>query len=69
MVANKRLLDCVENCAELDEQFTPFFSGRGVRRNYAAHAVAELDTTGVENLGASGYRSPGTWVGFEKTLL
>jgi NAD(P)-dependent dehydrogenase (short-subunit alcohol dehydrogenase family) len=39
---------------ELDEQLTPYFSGRGVRRNYAAHAIAELDTTGVENLGASG---------------
>jgi 3-oxoacyl-[acyl-carrier protein] reductase len=35
---------------ELDEQLTPHFEGRSPWQTYAAYSVAELDTTGVQNL-------------------
>jgi 3-oxoacyl-[acyl-carrier protein] reductase len=35
---------------ELDEQLTPHFVGRSPYQTYAAYSVAELDTTGVENV-------------------
>ena len=35
---------------ELGEQITPYFEGRSPWQNYAAYSVAELDTTGVQNL-------------------
>lgn len=38
---------------ELDSQLTPYFSGRNPYHNYAAFSVAELDTTGVENVAAA----------------
>ncbi|MCZ2528101.1 3-oxoacyl-ACP reductase [Streptomyces sp. HB2AG] len=42
--------DGVFTPAELDEQLTPYFEGRNPYHNYAAYSVAELDTTGVQNL-------------------
>ncbi|HWU21381.1 MAG TPA: 3-oxoacyl-ACP reductase [Nocardioides sp.] len=36
--------------AELDEQLTPHFQGRSAWQTFAAYSVAELDTTGVQNL-------------------
>lgn len=36
--------------AELDQQLTTHFEGRSPWQSYAAYSVAELDTTGVENL-------------------
>lgn len=35
---------------ELDTRLTPHFAGRSPWQTYAAYSVAELDTTGVENL-------------------
>ena len=35
---------------ELDAQVTPHFEGRSPWQTYAAYSVAELDTTGVQNL-------------------
>ncbi|HEX2893720.1 MAG TPA: 3-oxoacyl-ACP reductase [Marmoricola sp.] len=35
---------------ELDQQLTPHFEGRSPWQTYAAYSVAELDTTGVQNL-------------------
>lgn len=35
---------------ELDGQLTPYFSGRSPHQTYAAYGVAELDTTGVQNV-------------------
>jgi 3-oxoacyl-[acyl-carrier protein] reductase len=38
---------------ELDEAMTGYFSGRSPYQNYAAYSVAQLDTTGIQNLAAS----------------
>ena len=38
---------------ELDGQLSGYFSGRGAYETFAAYSVAELDTTGVQNLAAS----------------
>ncbi|WP_406385453.1 3-oxoacyl-ACP reductase [Streptomyces sp. NBC_01618] len=38
---------------ELESQLTPYFSGRDPYHNYAAFSVAQLDTTGVENVAAA----------------
>lgn len=38
---------------EFDERITPYFSGRGPHQTYAAYSIAELDTTGVENIAPS----------------
>jgi len=35
---------------ELDGQLTPYFTGRSPWQTFAAYSVAELDTTGVQNL-------------------
>lgn len=35
---------------ELDTQLSPYFTGRSPYQNYAAYSVAELDTTGIENI-------------------
>ncbi|HTW18424.1 MAG TPA: 3-oxoacyl-ACP reductase [Nocardioides sp.] len=35
---------------ELDEQLVPHFAERSPQQNYAAYSVAELDTTGVQQL-------------------
>ncbi|MEO5666222.1 MAG: hypothetical protein ABIR39_23370, partial [Nocardioides sp.] len=35
---------------ELDAQLSPYFTGRSPYQNYAAYSVAELDTTGIENI-------------------
>lgn len=35
---------------ELDAQLSPYFTGRSKWQSYAAYSVAELDTTGVENV-------------------
>lgn len=35
---------------EFDEQLTPYFARRSPWQNYAAYSVADLDTTGVQNL-------------------
>jgi 3-oxoacyl-[acyl-carrier protein] reductase len=35
---------------ELDQQLTPYFTGRSPWQTFAAYSVAELDTTGVENI-------------------
>ncbi|MEU8247286.1 3-oxoacyl-ACP reductase [Nonomuraea sp. NPDC048916] len=40
--------DGVFSVDELDSQLTPYFSGRGPYRTYAAYSVAELDTTGTQ---------------------
>jgi 3-oxoacyl-[acyl-carrier protein] reductase len=39
--------------AELDEQLSGYFAGRGPYQTFAAYGIAELDTTGVPNLAAS----------------
>lgn len=36
--------------AEIEEQLTPYFSGRSPYATYAAYSVAQLDTTGIENV-------------------
>jgi len=36
--------------AELDEQLVPHFADRSPHQSYAAHSVARLDTTGVQNI-------------------
>ena len=36
--------------AELDEQLVPHFADRSPHQNFAAHSVARLDTTGVQNI-------------------
>lgn len=38
---------------ELDSQLTGYFSGRSPYQTFAAYSIAELDTTGVQNLTAS----------------
>lgn len=38
---------------EFDERITPYFSGRSPQQSYAAYSIAELDTTGVENIAPS----------------
>jgi 3-oxoacyl-[acyl-carrier protein] reductase len=38
---------------ELDGQLSGYFSGRGPYETFAAYGVAELDTTGVQNVAAS----------------
>jgi len=38
---------------ELDGQLSGYFSGRGPYQTFAAYSIAELDTTGVQNLAAS----------------
>ncbi|MDR7303900.1 3-oxoacyl-ACP reductase [Haloactinomyces albus] len=35
---------------EIEEKVTPYFSGRSPYHNYAAYSVAQLDTTGIENV-------------------
>ncbi|MGH3352998.1 MAG: 3-oxoacyl-ACP reductase [Nocardioides sp.] len=35
---------------ELDAQLLPYFTGRSQLQTYAAYSVAELDTTGIENV-------------------
>ncbi|MGY1814104.1 3-oxoacyl-ACP reductase [Blastococcus sp. SYSU D00820] len=35
---------------ELDDQLTGYFAGRDPRQNFSARSVADLDTTGVQNL-------------------
>ncbi|MDA3649659.1 3-oxoacyl-ACP reductase [Saccharopolyspora indica] len=35
---------------ELDDNLTPYFSGRKPHQTYAAYSVAELDTTGIQNI-------------------
>ncbi len=35
---------------ELDAQLSPYFAGRSQWQNYAAYSVAELDTTGIQNI-------------------
>ncbi|CRK57801.1 Probable short-chain type dehydrogenase/reductase [Alloactinosynnema sp. L-07] len=35
---------------EFDARVSPYFVGRSPWRNYAAYSVAELDTTGIENI-------------------
>lgn len=35
---------------ELDGQLTPYFEGRSPWQTYSAYSVAELDTTGVQNI-------------------
>lgn len=35
---------------ELDEAVTPHFSGRSPHHSYAAYSIAELDTTGIDNV-------------------
>ena len=42
--------DGVFSVDELDQQLAPYFSGRGPHANFAAYSVAELDTTGVQNI-------------------
>ncbi|QIK76144.1 3-oxoacyl-ACP reductase [Nocardioides piscis] len=42
--------DGVFSVEELSQQVAPYFSGRGPYANFAAYSVAELDTTGVQNL-------------------
>ena len=39
--------------AELDGQLSEYFTGRSPYQTFAAYAVAELDTTGVQNVAAS----------------
>jgi NAD(P)-dependent dehydrogenase (short-subunit alcohol dehydrogenase family) len=41
--------DGVFSVDEFDALLTPYFTGRDPHRTYAAHSVARLDTTGVEN--------------------
>ncbi len=38
---------------ELDEQLTGYFSGRNPHQTFAAYDIAQLDTTGVQNLASS----------------
>lgn len=38
------------SAGELDSQLTSYFSGRSPHQGYAAYSVAELDTTGIENV-------------------
>jgi 3-oxoacyl-[acyl-carrier protein] reductase len=38
---------------ELDGQLSGYFSGRGPYETFAAYGIAELDTTGVQNVAAS----------------
>lgn len=38
---------------ELDEQLTGYFTGRSPYQTFAAYSIAELDTTGVQNIAAS----------------
>ncbi len=38
---------------ELDGQLSDYFSGRSPYQTFAAYSIAELDTTGVQNLAAS----------------
>ncbi|GIH66273.1 3-oxoacyl-ACP reductase [Microbispora siamensis] len=42
--------DGVFSVEELDAQVTPHFHGRDPYRTYAAYSVAQLDTTGVQNV-------------------
>ncbi len=42
--------DGVFTLEELDAQVNPYFTGRSPYANFAAYSVAELDTTGVQNL-------------------
>ena len=42
--------DGVFSVEELDQQVAPYFEGRSQYANFAAYSVAELDTTGVQNL-------------------
>lgn len=42
--------DGVFSVEELDSQMGTYFSGRSPYANFAAYSVAELDTTGVQNL-------------------
>jgi 3-oxoacyl-[acyl-carrier protein] reductase len=35
---------------ELDEQLVPYFADRSPHHNFAAYSVAQLDTTGVQNI-------------------
>ncbi|HWJ67147.1 MAG TPA: 3-oxoacyl-ACP reductase [Nocardioides sp.] len=42
--------DGVFSVDELEQQVAPYFSGRSRQATFAAYSVAELDTTGVQNL-------------------
>ena len=42
--------DGVFSVEELEQQLAPYFEGRSKYANFAAYSVAELDTTGVQNL-------------------
>ena len=42
--------DGVFSVDELERQLAPYFSGRSPYANFAAYSVAELDTTGVQNV-------------------
>lgn len=37
---------------ELDENLTPYFTGRSPHQTYAAYSIADLDTTGIQNIAA-----------------
>ena len=42
--------DGVFSVDEFEPQLAPYFIGRSPYQNYAAYSVAELDTTGIENI-------------------
>ncbi|MDN4172167.1 SDR family NAD(P)-dependent oxidoreductase [Nocardioides sp. SOB77] len=42
--------DGVFSLEELDEQLVPHFAGRSPHQTFAAYSVAQLDTTGVQNI-------------------